>query len=210
MMEEPAMRVTRPWIPVAFAVLLVAGCSSQTPGTTTAGGSTPGTAATAIPTNVEPSAQGGGGGGNATPVAGSGQIPAISDRTFTGGTAHVRVTGSFAIDKDLPLTLNGVSWVSADIGSTHLWFGTPPTTANLHNESDNVEMTFDNAAGSVITPATGPWSALAGSDGCTTFSVQVTPTLVSGQISCKGVAAGDSVAGTTGSVDIEITFSATS
>jgi hypothetical protein len=210
MMEAPAMRAAHRWIPAAFAVLLVAACSSQSPGTTTVGGSTPGTVATATPASVEPSDQGGGGSGGASPVAGNGKIPAISDRTFTGGTAHVRVTGSFAIDKDLPLTLNGVSWVSADIGATHLWFGTPPTTDNLHNEADNVEMTFDNVAGSVITPATGPWSALAGSDSCTTFSVQATPTLVSGQISCKGVTAGDSVAGTTGSVDIEITFSATS
>ena len=127
------------------------------------------------------------------------QVPAVSPRQITGGSAQVNVSGFFGVDTEVPIN-TGVSYaVETD---TWLFYGDTGTqTANvgirLGEPDTGVEITR------------GAYRATARGEACT-VQVDVTTTSVSGHISCSGVTALNLTDGTTGIVTIEIDFTADS
>jgi hypothetical protein len=137
--------------------------------------------------------QGGDGGG------GGGDIPTISARSFTGGSAQVHVSGMFTIDQDIAIN-TAASYGAGDF--TWLQYG------DSGAETPNALITFgDGDSGALV--GLGSVSATGTSAECT-WDVAVTDTSVSGTYSCTGVTGYNPDDGSTGTIDIEIAFTADS
>lgn len=137
-------------------------------------------------------------------TAQDGRPPVISQRQFSGGSAKVTVTGAFTIDQEIPL--NTPASIS-DGESTWLQFGASgaaePNILITYGETGETGVIVGkgkNSATGGITP--GQESDCAG-------TVKVTPTLVSGEYTCRGLTSYDPGKGM-GTVDIKVAFSAKS
>lgn len=156
--------------------------------------------------------QGGGnnppGGGNAPPGAvtyrgsdASGDLPLISIRDFTGGNAPITTTGTFTLSQTMPMHPPATF---ADGTQTDLIYG--------DLLADYISLGFSNVDGSEglgLNVQSGAWLATYQGQGCS-WEVDVSPVSVSGHISCADVPAYNDADGSTGSVDIELDFSADS
>jgi hypothetical protein len=131
-------------------------------------------------------------------VAGAaGKIPAISARSYSGGSAHVIVTGSFAFTADIALN---VSASFSDGEDTWLQYGA--------SGSDTPNALFKVSPTEIgIIVGQGKASATAG-DTCQ-GKLDVTPAQVSGHYVCKGVTSYDPRSGKMGMVNIDISLTAT-
>jgi hypothetical protein len=129
---------------------------------------------------------------------GGADVPYISERLFSGGTTQGTVAGAFSVPD---LTINSYTSYVDNEGLAWIAFGEgiagEPEALITFNEPENA-----------ITVANGGFSAT-GQDGDCTFDVHVTPTVVSGHISCHDLQAmnGGEAAGT---VSIELDFTASS
>lgn len=125
------------------------------------------------------------------------QVPQISKRTFSGGSAKLKVTGSFVIDEEIGINKQASI---ADEGQTWLQYG------SSGSDSANVLVTVqpDEVA---IGPGKGKQGATAGADQCKGKLV-VTQALVTGNYKCTGVTSYNSKTRQMGTIDIEITFTA--
>jgi hypothetical protein len=130
---------------------------------------------------------------------GGGDIPTISTRSFTGGSAKVTVRGFFDVDSDVAIN-TGASY--ADGGYTWLQYGVSGS------EAPNALITVgDGEIG--VSAGLGSYSAIVTSTECP-GEIDVTDTTVSGHFSCTGVAGYNSGDETMGTVDLEVTFTADS
>ncbi len=139
------------------------------------------------------------------PVAAQDQKPpTISQRQFKGGSAKVTVTGSFTIDQEIPIN------ATASVGdgeSTWLQFGASGAA------EPNILITYGETGETGVIVGKGKQSATGGitpgekSDCAGT--VKVTPSLVSGEYTCRGITSYEPGKGM-GKVDIKVTFRADS
>ena len=125
------------------------------------------------------------------------QIPQISKRTFSGGTAKLKVTGSFVIDEEIGINKQASI---ADEGQTWLQYGSSGA------DSANVLVTVQPEEVG-IGPGKGKDGATAGAEQCKGKLV-VTAALVTGSYKCTGVTSFNSKTRKMGTIDIEITFTA--
>lgn len=132
-------------------------------------------------------------------------FPTISTRMYTDGSAKVVVTGTFTADVDIPINKQA-SFSSGDM--TWLQFGAAggAETNALITYSDIKEIGITVMRGKMtliggITP--GEPSQCSG-------TVQVSPTLVAGHYTCRGITSHDPATGKMGKADIEIRFTAKS
>ncbi|MEO7477360.1 MAG: hypothetical protein ABIY46_18735 [Gemmatimonadales bacterium] len=134
--------------------------------------------------------------------------PAISQRAYTGGSIKVRVTGSFTIDAEIPINAKA-SYSDGEM--TWLQFGASGAA------EPNALITYNTESGETgINAAKGKPTATAGffageKSGCSGKAV-VTPTLITGDYTCLGVASYDPAKGLKGmgKVDIKVKFTAAS
>jgi hypothetical protein len=175
---------------ITLAIGLVLGaCASPAgePGASNGGGG-------GEPSAAALSSQGGGGSGG-----GGGDIPTISARTFTGGSAQVSVSGMFSIDQDVAINA-AASY--GDGAFTWLQFG------DSGAETPNALITFGEGEAGVIV-GLGSYSATGTSAECT-WETDVTDTTISGTFSCTGLTGYNPDDGSLGMVDLEINFTADS
>jgi hypothetical protein len=133
-------------------------------------------------------------------------FPTISNRMYTDGSAKVVVTGVLTADTDIPIN-KGASFSSG----THTWLqfgaaGGAETNALITYQSDMKEIGISVMRGKMtliggITP--GEPSQCSG-------TVEVTPTLVSGHYTCRGMTSYDPATGKMGKADVDIRFTAKS
>jgi hypothetical protein len=155
----------------------------------------------------------GGGGGGQSPVPSSGlavvyrgsdstgDLPLISMRDFTGGDAPITTSGTFTLSETMPMHPPATF---ADGTETTLIYG--------DLLADYVSLGFSNLDGSEglgLNVQSGAWLATYLGQGCS-WEVEVSPVSVSGHISCADIPAVNQDDGTTGSIDIELDFSADS
>ena len=126
------------------------------------------------------------------------KIPVISQRTFAAGNAHVIVTGSFKFTADIALNIPASI---SDGEDTWLQYGASGSDAP--NALFKVSPT---EIGLIV--AQGKPSATAGSDTCQ-GKLDVTAASLSGHYVCKGVTSYDPRSGKMGTVNIDISLSAT-
>jgi len=131
--------------------------------------------------------------------------PPISARQFTGGSVKIVVTGSFSVNADVPIN------TQASIGAgdmTWLQFGVSGSSAPeaLITYGDNKETGVTVGSGKQV--ATG--GMMPGEKPTCSGKVEVTATLISGHYVCKGLTSHNSLGGTLGKVDVEVTFTAKS
>jgi hypothetical protein len=127
------------------------------------------------------------------------QVPKISNRTFTSGTATLKVTGTWTLSEDVEI--NKPASI-ADGEMTWLQYG------SSGSDSANVLVTVQPEEVG-ISPAKGKQTATAGADNCK-GKLEVTPSLVTGNYKCTGVTSYDQKTRKMGTVDIEISFTARS
>lgn len=137
-------------------------------------------------------------GGQASP------LPTISNRTYTAGSAKVRVTGSNPIDAEVPI--NTQASISDD-GHTWIQYGvsgaaTPNALITLHDG----ELGFGVGKGKFIVTA----STQEGGEAQCTGKTEVTPTSVSGHYTCPDITTYDAGTRAMSKATIEITFTAKS
>ena len=137
-------------------------------------------------------------------AAQDGRPPAISQRQFSGGSAKVTVTGTFTIDQEI--LINTQASIS-DGESTWLQFGASGAA------EPNILITYGETGETGIIAGKGKASATGGitpgeKSDCV-GSVKVTPTLVSGEYTCRGITSYEPGKGM-GKVDIKVAFSANS
>jgi hypothetical protein len=143
--------------------------------------------------------------GAVRPLAGQDRPPpAISQRQFSDGSAKVTVAGSFTIDQEIPI--NKIASV-ADGESTWLQFGASGAI------EPNILITYGETGETGVIVGKGKSSATGGitpgeKSDCT-GTVQVTPTLVSGEYTCRDVVSYEPGKGM-GKVNIKVVFSAKS
>ena len=126
------------------------------------------------------------------------QVPQISKRTFSDGTARLKISGTFSLNEEI--AINKAASI-ADDGQIWLQYG------SSGSDSANVLVTVQpDEVG--ISPAKGKQTATAGADNCKGKLV-VTPALVTGNYKCTGVTSYDQKTRQMGKVDIEISFTAT-
>ena len=127
----------------------------------------------------------------------AGKIPVISARSFSGGSAHVVVTGSFAFTADIALNIPASI---SDGEDTWLQYGA--------SGSDAPNALFKVSPTEIgIIVGQGKPSATAG-DTCQ-GKLDVTAAQVSGHYVCKGVTSYDPRSGKMGTVNIDISLGAT-
>lgn len=138
---------------------------------------------------------------NAAKVQGGGaaDVPTISKRTYTAGSAQMKVSGFFEINADQDL--NKVASLS-DGEYTWLQYG------DSGAQTANATITFGEGD-SGVTVGVGPYSATGTSTDCSK-KVDVTGTTISGHFSCAGVTGYNKDAGNMGTVNMEIDFAASS
>jgi hypothetical protein len=152
-----------------------------------------------------------GGQGNGNPGPGTvtyrgsdstGDLPLISMRDFTGGDAPITTSGTFTLSETMPMHPPATF---ADGTETTLIYGDM-----LANEYVDVGFsTLDGSEGLGLNVYSGDWRAVYQGQGCS-WVVDVAPTSVSGHISCTDIPAYNDADGSTGSIDIELDFSADS
>ena len=125
------------------------------------------------------------------------QVPQISKRTFSGGTAKLKVTGSFVIDQEIGINKQASI---ADEGQTWLQYG------SSGSDSANVLVTVQPEE-VAIGPGKGKDGATAGADQCKGKLV-VTAALLTGNYKCTGVTSYNSKTHKMGTIDIEVSFTA--
>lgn len=143
---------------------------------------------TASPTPT-PTPAGGGGGG---------PIPPISSRTLSGGQVHATVSGFFAVDANVALNPDRSS---AGEFETWLYYGT--------TELATVRVGIFLGEPQYVQIGRDLFTAQSQGEECT-MQVNVTGSLISGHISCTGVSAYDLGGTTSGTVTIELDFTADS
>ena len=131
-------------------------------------------------------------------------FPTISQRQYTGGSAKVTVTGSAAIDAEIPINEQAsysdgeVTWLQFGISG-----GADPEALITYGDTKEIGISVGkgklSATGGIIP---GDKSECAG-------TVKVTGSLVSGEYTCRGVTSHDPATGM-GKVDITVTFTAKS
>jgi hypothetical protein len=126
-------------------------------------------------------------------------VPTISSRYFTGGSARISVKGSFQIDADEPLN-TAASFGDGEM--TWIQFGASGS------EEPNATVTFSDIEIG-INVAKGRNVATAEASLCSGGS-EVSATTVSGHYSCKDIDSYDPDTGNMGKVDIEIDFTSSS
>ena len=177
------MHKQRPWsVLLASSVLALAACSSGSSDSEDVADS-----------GDVPNAAAGAGSG------GGGDFPAISNRTYTGGSAQIAVGGFFTMDAKTDL--NKPASISDD-GHTWLQYG------DSGAEAANATITFHDGESGVIV-AQGSFTATGGGEQCKT-KTDVTDATVAGHFSCTGVTGYDKATGNMGNVTIEIRFKADS
>ena len=126
-------------------------------------------------------------------------VPAISARTYTGGSIHVKVSGFFEVDgsqelyKPASLTADNHTW---------LQYG--------NSDMPGVDVTVtSNESESGVSIGNGPYQVVGGTDDCK-ITFDVTPSLVSGHFSCADVTGRNQNSGQMGKVNVELTFHAKS
>lgn len=124
------------------------------------------------------------------------RLPTISTRMFTGGSIFIKVTGSFAIDAEVPINTGSF----ADGEMTWLQFG------NSDAATPNALLTF-NPQGFGVSAGVGRQNALGEAPACK-GKIEVTPTLVSGEYTCTGISSYDSGTRQMGTVNIHVRFTA--
>jgi hypothetical protein len=126
-------------------------------------------------------------------------IPTVSTRSFTGGSARVTVSGAITIDTELPLNARA-SYGDGEM--TWIQFGTAEAGA------PNVLITYGGGDLGVIV-GMGSKTATAEGAHCT-GSVQATATTVAGEYRCKDVDSWDPKTSRMGKIEISIRFTAKS
>ena len=126
-------------------------------------------------------------------------VPKISSRTYTGGSAKVTVTGAFQIDADV--SINTQASVS-DGEMTWLQFG-----ASGSAEPNALITVSEQEVG--ISAGRGKQSVTAGGADCS-GQADVTPTSITGHYSCKDVTSYDAATFKMSTVNIVIEFTAQS
>jgi hypothetical protein len=151
---------------------------------------------------------GGGTGGSPTPTATisapgtGGVIPVISARDYVGGSAPLTVSGSFGINSTIGLDPQSSF---SDGVETTLSYG-------FNDESGGVLLAFSHAEGSEglgLNVNFGSWMATYMGEGCA-WDVNVTEQTLAGHVSCSDLPAMNAADGTTGTVDVELDFTADS
>lgn len=132
------------------------------------------------------------------------QLPVISARNYTGGSARIMVTGSTQIDAEVPI--NTQASIS-DGEATWIQYGasgaaTPNALITLHDG----ELGFGVGKGKVTVTA----GIMEGGDIQCSGKTNVTPALVSGKYTCPDIVSYDAATGAMGKVTIEISFTARS
>jgi len=133
-------------------------------------------------------------------AGGSAEAVVISPRTYTSGSAKVKVTGFFEVDGAQQLGQSGLT----DDDQTWIPYGT--------SGAQELNLLFTNSTAMAehgVTIGLGPYTVTATSTSgeCRT-KVDVTPTLVTGRYSCTGSTGYNNQTGQMGEVDIEVEFSA--
>lgn len=134
------------------------------------------------------------------PTGDGGEALVISERTYTSGSARVKVTGFFTIDGAVQLNKSGLT----DDDQTWIPYG--------EHGAQALNVLFTNSTAMAehgVTIGFGPYivTATSTSGECRT-KIDVTPTLVTGRYSCTGSTARNNQTGEMGKVDIEVEFSA--
>jgi len=169
---------------VTAMVLVLTGCGSDT--SETAASAAGDEAAAVQPTDVP---------------GGTGAVLAISNRTYTSGSVHAKVTGFFAADGSQDL--NKPASITDD-GHTWLQYGASGAP-ELNVLFTNDESMAENGVNIGIGPYTVTATSTSGE--CKT-KFDVAPATVSGHYSCTGSTGYDKNSGQMGKVDIEVDFSA--
>jgi len=175
-------------------LILLAGCSSASDGDQDA-------AATAAPSEdpTAADAQGAPSAESPPPVAPAANVPAISARSYVGGTARVTVTGAFQIDEDV--AINKQASIS-DGTMTWLQYGVSGA------ETPNALVTVSESEVG-INVAHGKPTATIGAESCK-GNMDVAATSITGHYICKDVTSYDPRSGNMGKIDIDINFTASS
>lgn len=145
------------------------------------------------PPPVAPGGQGGQGG-----QGGASVVPPISARSYSGGSTPVTVTGAFGINTSVALEAPASL---SDGQKTWLNYGIDQSTGMV-----GIELTEDGIG---LNIGYGSWYATYMGEGCT-WDVDVADTVVSGHISCSDIGAVNEEDGSTGTVSIELDFTANS
>jgi hypothetical protein len=125
------------------------------------------------------------------------QSPTISARSYTGGSATIVVTGSFQIEKEVPIN-TAASFSDGEM--TWLQFGVSGSP------EPNALITY-GPNGDGVNAALGRKTAIAGAEDCK-GTVEVTATQVTGDYDCAGVTSFDAGTGSMGTVRIRIRYTA--
>lgn len=126
-------------------------------------------------------------------------VPIVSARTYVGGSATTRVTGSFEIDEDIPIN-KPASY--SDGSMTWLQYGVSGA------ETPNFLLTISpDEVGMIV--GRGKPTATAGATACK-GSMNVAANSITGDYSCPGITSYDPRDGKMGQVNIDVRFAATS
>ena len=126
-------------------------------------------------------------------------VPKISARSYTGGSAKVTVTGAFQIDADVPINIEAslsdgeMTWLQFGVS------GAPEPNALITVSEQEIGVSASRSK-QIIT---------AGGAECSGHAA-VTPTSITGHYSCKNITSYDAATGKMGTVNIVIQFTATS
>ncbi len=126
-------------------------------------------------------------------------VPVISARSYVGGSAKVKVTGSFQMDDLIPINTQA-SYSAGDM--TWLQYGASGSEA----PNALVTISTDEVG---IGVARGKPTATISSENCT-GSMEVTSNSIIGRYKCPNVTSYDPRSGQMGTVNIEIDLTATS
>ncbi len=126
-------------------------------------------------------------------------VPTITARYYVGGSAKVKVTGSFQIDHVIPINTKA-SYSAGDM--TWLQYG------DSGSEAPNALVTVSTYEIG-INAAHGKPTAVIGAENCT-GSMDVAASVITGEYKCPNVTSYDPRSGQMGTVNIEIDFTATS
>lgn len=127
----------------------------------------------------------------------------ISNRTYTGGSSTVKISGFFSADGSV--AINQPASITDD-GHTWLQYGVSGA-----KELNVLVTNSEDLAENGVTIGVGDYTLTATStSGECEVTFDVNPSLVSGHYSCKGSTGYDKASGTMGKVDVEVDFNASS
>jgi hypothetical protein len=128
----------------------------------------------------------------------AGKMPVISQRTYAAGSAHVVATGSFKFTADIALNIPASFSDGEDTWLQYGASGSDAPNALFKVSPTEIGIIFGQ----------GKSTATAGNDTCQ-GKLDVTAASVSGHYVCKGVTSYDPRSGQMGTVNIDISLSAT-